>query len=286
MKYTALLTLLGLASVSSHCSFDGDTHKNVSYDVTHLFNPKMDWTWEDPSFGDRDGEYVMYNYTFNICGNVVQKPDICEDQLPGIKAPAYQWNDQYCFALGDVIDSSIVGNKPEMRFYDEDEPALGFVMTYEADSIESEECGKKGSEMGYRTFSIVFRCASVPFPEGGPTDASVSAFIDEVDKCAYEAYSSSLAGCPKECPVVDGQLCSGNGICGYDEERVSARCFCDDGYDSVDCATPTSSPPSGRIAGATFGGILLGASAIFAYGFFMAKRIGTREAVSGFYSQA
>eukprot|EP01034_Spumella_vulgaris_P021474 gene21474-27509_t len=45
----------------------------------------------------------------------------------------------------------------------------------------------------------------------------------------------SVYGCPLECPVSNRQLCGGQGHCAFDEDKVAARCFCNNGYTGNDC---------------------------------------------------
>ena len=72
-----------------------------------------------------------------------------------------------------------------------------------------------------------------------------------------------------ECPAPKGNLCSGLGICGWDQSLSQARCFCDDGYISADCSKPASPIPGGAIAGAFFGGLILAACSLLGYGFYL-----------------
>jgi hypothetical protein len=46
----------------------------------------------------------------------------------------------------------------------------------------------------------------------------------------------SIYGCPLECPVTNRHLCSGNGHCAYDWDRVGARCYCNHGWTGADCS--------------------------------------------------
>ncbi len=80
-------------------------------------------------------------------------------------------------------------------------------------------------------------------------------------------------------------MCSGKGICGYDSNSRGARCFCDDGYDEVDCNTPRTPFPTGAVAGSTIGGLALGAAGIVGWVFFAGKRGGAGPSMDGFYGQ-
>lgn len=83
--------------------------------------------------------------------------------------------------------------------------------------------------------------------------------------------------------MVNGQLCGGHGICGYDSNAQQARCFCDDDYIEADCATPRNPFPSGAVAGTTIAGLILGMGAVGGYGYF-AGRKAPAATVDGFYA--
>ncbi len=98
-------------------------------------------------------------------------------------------------------------------------------------------------------------------------------FIRETEPCSYEAYSFSLAGCPTQCPIYDGKVCGGNGVCNYDTDMQQARCFCNDGYMSDNgCKHVTiKDNAGGKIAGAAIGGLAMGALGIGAW-WYMTQR--------------
>ena len=128
-------------------------------------------------------------------------------------------------------------------------------------------------------------CADFPFPSPvGPYSRSMH-YVQQVDVCQYVAYAPSQVGCPQECPIVNGAVCSGKGICGFDNNLKVSRCFCDDGYDEVDCNTPRSPFPTGAVAGSTIGGLTLGAAGIFGWTYFAARRNFAAPSVDGFYGQ-
>jgi hypothetical protein len=88
-----------------------------------------------------------------------------------------------------------------------------------------------------------------------------------------------------ECPRVNGVVCGGNGVCGYDSAINSARCFCYDNWLESDCQTPANPFPGGSVAGATIGGIILGAAVLLGFSYWKrgsaaAPQIKTGE---GFY---
>lgn len=201
-------------------------------------------------------------------------PSGCQASSP---APAYQVTNNggspVCYNLG----SSYAPQTTQASLYDSTDPGKGWQLTYTGGS--SSFCPSGVS----RSFSIVFRCADAPFPSAQGSslwDAS----IDEVNTCGYTALSYSTAGCPLECPVVGGRLCGGNGVCGYDSNIHSARCFCYDNFMEADCQTPRYPFPSGSVAGATIAGILLGAAGVLGYAWYNGRKQAHMSNLGGFYT--
>ena len=52
-----------------------------------------------------------------------------------------------------------------------------------------------------------------------------------------------------QCPVVNGQVCAGHGVCGIDQDAGAARCFCNKGAAGASCAS--AALPDGAGAGAS-----------------------------------
>lgn len=163
------------------------------------------------------------------------------------------------------------------HIYDTNNPSAGAVLTYYNGAPVSGNCQSQ--------FSIAFMCADFPFPSPVGPYSRFMHYIQQVDVCQYIAYAPSQVGCPQECPIVNGAVCSGKGICGFDNNLKTSRCFCDDGYDEVDCNTPTNPFPSGAVAGSTIGGLALGAAGIFGWTYFAARRNFAAPSVDGFYGQ-
>ncbi|RYG51613.1 hypothetical protein EON67_02995 [archaeon] len=88
---------------------------------------------------------------------------------------------------------------------------------------------------------------------------------------------------------MNGELCSGNGVCGYDSAISQARCFCNSDYLESDCQTPVTPFPSGGVAASTIIGILLGIAGLLFYGWFTNRKASgysgmpAADAPSGFY---
>ena len=71
------------------------------------------------------------------------------------------------------------------------------------------------------------------------------------------------------------QMCSDQGICGYDSGLNTAACLCNNGFAGADCSQPLSTSFGGRVAGAFFGGVALGAYASSCSG----RRVSQQEQV-------
>ncbi len=91
----------------------------------------------------------------------------------------------------------------------------------------------------------------------------ISIFV--INICRAVAYSlfplppPPLAASSECVNPADGSLCNNAGVCGYDAALGAARCYCNNNYNETYCVDPVASAPSGAIAGATIGGILVGA---------------------------
>lgn len=126
-------------------------------------------------------------------------------------------NDDYCYVAG-VFDSTA-----KLEVLDQQDPTKGLRMTYYGDYCHNPPV--------QRTFKVELLCADKLNPI--PTHAL------EYSHCEYTVTLPSVYGCPLECPVADRQLCGGNGHCHYDNDKSSARCFCNHGYEGKDCMTKT-----------------------------------------------
>lgn len=114
---------------------------------------------------------------------------------------------------------------------------------------------------------------------------------DDAQGCFIDVYMFGHAGCPQECPIVNGKVCGGNGICDYDENIHKARCFCNDDFIESDCQTPLDPSPTGGIVGAVFGGLIIGAAIVGAFWYFRMRNAGPGSAAGsapadGYYEAA
>jgi len=255
----------------------------ASWDLSGLFSSQADYNWIDSD----DALTINATYTFNICGNVNNNPSpLC---MRGA-APAYQYTkdaNPTCYRLGTDLTTS--PNSMSWSLIDPNNPTEGVALTYSGG--DNDFCAYN------RALTINFHCsmnASQTFPIPGPTPPDKNSFftwIDEVNMCQYVANSYSPAGCPLECPVTNGQVCAGNGVCGWDTGLLVARCFCNDDWIESDCTTPRTPFPTGAVAGSVFGGIFVGALSVIATIGALQRRGGsgsggttTGAAVEGFYA--
>lgn len=210
----------------------------------------IDYVWTDPT----DAETTNSSYTFNIGTNVQNPPAACGG-ANAIVSPAYQVT-----ANGGGLSCLTAGydltKRPSLfsqALFDGLNPARGWSLTYSGG--QSSGCPNGIS----RSFTINFICGRGPFPAPGATSASNMTFIDEENSCQYSAYVRAISNCPAECiNPADGSLCNNAGVCGYDSALSAARCYCNNNYNETYCVDPVASVPSGAIAGATIGGILVG----------------------------
>ncbi len=165
--------------------------------------------------------------------------------------PAYQvFNDSSarCIALGQIAPS---GWSSLWSLFDATNPAAGATLTY----LGGNKCNSINPPKP-RSFSINFVCAPVL------TNVPSSRVQEDVRaQCEYEVTFQTSLACPKrtsgssrgiawpgifhifvlnrlpcsECPTIDTLLCSGHGVCGFDQDMAAARCFCNQGWTGNAC---------------------------------------------------
>lgn len=250
MKYITLATvcLLGFASRieagSSSCG-TFDSNMGATFDFTDL--QRMP---DEPAYSVEDGDLPCtknveqnYTYVFNVCGTVSGgMPDICKGEPNVGKAGALQINkrgteadyDDWCYVVGEFSDSSYA-----VSLLDHDDPTKGIQLTYGGDYCHSGD---------QRKFNMQLMCSDKLNPV--PTHAL------EYSHCSYTITMPSVYGCPLECPVSNRKVCGGNGHCSFDDDKVSARCFCNRGYSGADCMSAESSSSSSNYSPALLGLII------------------------------
>jgi len=209
-----------------------DSHMGATFDLRDLKR-----IGGQPSYTVSDGDipctsYVEKNYTyyFNICGTVSGYPPACST-LSGITASgALQVDnransdpsDDWCYLVG-AYDM-----KTSLNLLNKEDPTKGLQLTYYGDYC---------ANLKQRMFQINLECQDKMNP--------IALHALELEHCVYTVSLPSVYGCPLECPVggVSRSLCGGNGYCAYDSDKSSARCFCNRGFEGVDCTTTTSTAP-------------------------------------------
>lgn len=116
---------------------------------------------------------------------------------------------------------------------DENRPAEGVRLSYTDGSSEGCKDGKK------RSFSLDLLCSLV-LPE--ETFEMEDASVYEESACSYRMKIKSLAGCSSRCVTSPTTICSGNGVCGWNNHALEAQCYCYDGFEGSTCAHKTKPP--------------------------------------------
>jgi len=167
-------------------------------------------------------ERAIYNLPLGYCWNISTSNPSCSGHIYSINTPtaAYQSSHGHqtpgCYRLHDGFSN------PIYSFYDSTDPSLGVVITY----TNGDYCPQY---LTNRKMRIQFVC-----------DPRVNNYPDKEesvseDGCVYTIKIPTALGCPVECPIVDQQLCSGNGTCAFDYSLNKPKCFCYYGKFGDDC---------------------------------------------------
>eukprot|EP01039_Chlorochromonas_danica_P010474 gene10476-11604_t len=210
-----------------------DSNMGVTFDFTDLQRAP-----DEPMYEVVDGDLPCtknvveqnFTYIFNICGVASSSPSLSANckRISGFnEAGAIQVNergtvgkdDDWCYLAGSASPAST-----SVKLLDADVPTKGVELTYAGSYCKG---GKQ------RKFHVQLICADKL--NAVPTHAL------ELEPCVYTVTMPSVYGCPVECPVANRRLCGGNGHCAYDEDKGTARCFCNQGYSGSDCASTTQS---------------------------------------------
>mmetsp|Transcript_7969 Transcript_7969/g.28419 ORF Transcript_7969/g.28419 Transcript_7969/m.28419 type:complete len:324 (-) Transcript_7969:141-1112(-) len=221
----------GAASLVT-CSWDSG--RGASFNLEALKKLTGDYVVTDINAGKDPAR--DYDYVFNVCENVGSTPvpkqnhdgtpvpaaeSACLDHhrlpSPGLQV-ANTWNG--CYRLAADVHSQH-GSNITWGLLDPRQPHKGVTLTYNF----GEDCG--GFAGMRRDLQLAFVCsddATASFEDEEPE------FVEETDICHYEIYLNTAFGCPTQCPIVDGHICGGHGVCGYDYKDRSAMCLCNTGY--------------------------------------------------------
>lgn len=249
-----LLLCALLVSIASAADYDTEkctqTFEGATYDLSALKEASGGLF----SVEDVDPETHDYMYSFSICGDLPSPPSTWNaatqkydgtgcvvtsgagaSTLSGASAAfQYAHNEQQssCWRLNDGWENS------SMTLADPADPSAGVTLTY----MGGNTCG--APSFNARSLKLTLLCrddedrtAQLP----GRIDPETGAVEERVREpyntpCSYEFQVHSGYGCPVECPVKDNRVCGGNGVCGYDQVKKTARCFCNHGRDGADCS--------------------------------------------------
>ena len=79
--------------------------------------------------------------------------------------------------------------------------------------------------------------------------------------CQYHVEVRTGYACPRECKRAtsgrgSGQLCAGQGTCGYNQNLQRALCICDEGFVGADCSETVTCGDLDHCSGAVAGSVL------------------------------
>ena len=90
-----------------------------------------------------------------------------------------------------------------------------------------------------RSLSLELVCAPVV---GTPASYSL-ATCREKNTCSYTVQLPSIAGCPTQCRAPgDVNVCSSQGVCGYNADAGKSQCYCFDGFTGALCGAKAAAP--------------------------------------------
>jgi len=230
-----------------------DSGKGASYDLSKL----QELTSTDPAtFHDRmQVAQKDYLYTFSICGNVAA-PKNCQNAdgtsiVDPYWAPAWQTNATQTSCFTDPLNPNkgkchcfYLGNNDFKEYakwslLDTENPGAGVSLTY----THGQHC----SNGQRRAMKLNFKCSMTAQIEKFEQNV-----IDESAHCEYAITIESEYACPTQCGFGGGQkMCNAHGVCGFDSDAKTARCFCNEGYSGSGC---DKTPEKGDLSG--YGAIL------------------------------
>ena len=111
----------------------------------------------------------------------------------------------------------------QLHDLDYDDPSTGVMITYTGGDASSCPGGNE------RKLRLSFYCMNDP--QSMPSSAAVVEF----PACTYNIQLESMYGCPVSCGIPNNSLCGQRGVCGYDRDTETARCFCNEGYYGSGC---------------------------------------------------
>jgi len=230
--YVVSSTVLLAAVSATTCSWD--SKKGATFDLSALQaitdgSPAV--ASDRIQLGNQD-----FLYTFGICNNAPAPanclyPDGKARVGVGTSAPAWQTRESETWGnmpAGQEPDCKYLGNPsiaPQWSLLNEEDEAmepLGVTMTYTG--------GQHCSNGQRRALALNFLCSK------NQIEKIEEQVIDESDHCKYEITIESQYACPVECGFGSGgAMCNDHGICRYDTDAKTARCFCNGGWEGGGC---------------------------------------------------
>lgn len=233
LSSSVLIVVIALLQIwQSHCEqCMWKSHAGASFDL----RPLRVTNEQSLSYHIIDGDIPctselepVYSFAWNFCDDVTQASEpthtnggnIC---LESQKGAAIQYlnrlSDGYkeCHVIGRYDPSN---ENSEFNLLNPADPAAGVSMTYP----QGERCPNNI----LRSATIDVQCANVR--------AEIDSAL-EPSKCQYHMTMKSWYGCPTECPITATGLCSSHGHCYYDRTAKVPYCYCNEGYEGVDCGT-------------------------------------------------
>lgn len=236
-RIAAALAAAGMAAgaapgLSSSC---GTTLMGTTFDLSPLWLKDLSSSYSVQDYRSPDTEYF-----FNVCGDVVppstNPANACLSNFRvNNSQPASAWqvenyrnsNTDDCYRLG-----SQAAQGWNFSVYDPAYPDRGVVLTYFGGDATWCPRGVK------RSLSLQIVCAALA---PGPAGYSLVA-AQETSSCAYQVTLPSIAGCPTQCLTGPLQVCSGNGVCGYNTDAGRSQCYCYSGYAGATCGSAAPTP--------------------------------------------
>lgn len=234
------VAVLGVVAGQTTYPTKWDSYMGANFDLSPLSRSDADYIVTDGDIPCTPTVEKNYTYVFNVGHDVLStdRPAQCTN-VP--QAPAIQYNPAYsageCYSLGTSAAFSLI---------DATDPSKGVQLKYSGGQQCNHNPGNPGVPL-YRSVTLIFTCQDVAFP------SPQIAF--EPSHCAYTVEMPTYYGCPVECPIggEERRLCSGHGLCGYDQSNKDAKCFCDTGFGGADCSTAVDASSSGSGNGAIIG---------------------------------
>uniref|UniRef100_A0A7S1TRT5 EGF-like domain-containing protein n=1 Tax=Phaeomonas parva TaxID=124430 RepID=A0A7S1TRT5_9STRA len=267
-----LSVAVGVAGTDRVCVWDHN--RRATFDLTPLMKVAT-----QPNYRITDGDLPCtkeveepFTYEFNLCGRVNEGslPAYClplvSDSARSASAVRYVTG-HGCYAAG-VYDPN--QDDAMWSLYDASDATKGVSLKYQS----SDEYALCSSNVRPST-TIDVLCKD--------KSEVVVLSANEPEMCQYHITLESVWGCPRECRVGgNGRLCSNHGHCAWDSVRGAPHCFCNQGYEGVDCSEKaqasggeTTRPTDAQI-GLLVPLVLISLGLVVALGFMLRKVRGYR----------